>query len=247
MVIFKFIINFFQRLIRHLYWIYQLQNASHGVNFTFGFPVIVEGKGSLSFGNHCHLKKNVGLKKAKDSKIIIGNNGFLDNESHILTSEKCCLLVGDNFKLGERSKLYVQNNWEFGNDVKIETYCSIFSREQGFYGCLKIKDGTHIGDNTIIDVTDNINIGYEVAIGPNCVLYTHDHDYSQKEKASWKGGTYTKPITIGDGAWIGSGVTILPGINIGSRCVVAAGSVITKNLEANSVYGGVPAKFIKSI
>lgn len=247
MVVLKTFINFFKRFIKHVYWLYQLQISTRGVNFKFDFPVVVEGKGTLGFGNHCQLKKRVAIKKARGSKISFGNKGFLDIESNILTNKKGFLIVGDNFKLGERSRLYIQNHWKIGNDVKIETHCSIFSREQGFYGCLTIKDGTHIGDNTIIDVTDNINIGNEVAIGPNCVLYTHDHDYAQTEKAAWKGGVYTKPINICDGAWIGSGVTILPGVTIGERCVVAAGTVITKNLEANSVYGGVPAKLIKSI
>ena len=247
MVIIRSIINYFQKLIKQLYWLYQLQMTSRGVNFNFEFPVIIEGKGLLSFGSNCQLKKRVTIKKARGSKISFGNKGFLDVESNILTNEKGTLLVGENFKLGERTRLFVQNHWEFGNDVKIETHCSIFSREHGYYGRLNIKDGTHIGDNTIIDVTDDINIGNEVAIGPNCVLYTHDHDYTQKDKASWKGGVYTKPISIGDGAWIGSGVTILPGVTVGERCVVAAGSVITKNLDPNSVYGGVPAKLIKSI
>jgi acetyltransferase-like isoleucine patch superfamily enzyme len=54
-------------------------------------------------------------------------------------------------------------------------------------------------------------------------------------------------IIIDDGSTDGSGVTLLPGVTIGKRAVIAAGSVVTKSVEAESIYGGVPAKFIKRI
>ena len=55
------------------------------------------------------------------------------------------------------------------------------------------------------------------------------------------------PIRIGKNVWIGSNSTILPGVTIGDNSVVAAGAVVTKNVEANTIVGGVPAKIIKKI
>ncbi len=58
---------------------------------------------------------------------------------------------------------------------------------------------------------------------------------------------YPKPIHIGKNVWIGSGAIVLPGVTIGDNSIVGAGSVVTKNVEPNSVVAGNPAKFIKSI
>lgn len=55
------------------------------------------------------------------------------------------------------------------------------------------------------------------------------------------------PVTIGNDVWIGGNVTILPGVNIGDKAVIAAGAVVTKDVPANTVAGGVPAKVIKEL
>ncbi len=55
------------------------------------------------------------------------------------------------------------------------------------------------------------------------------------------------PVIIGDNVWIGASVTIVPGVTIGDNAIIAAGAVVTKNVEPNTVVGGVPAKFIKNI
>ena len=137
-----------------------------------------------------------------------------------------------------------RTDWSIGDEVQIATHCAIFSREGGVAGKVQIGDGTHIGDHSIIDCAANVIIGKEVAIGPNCVLYSHDHDYASDSSAAWKGGLICKDITIEDGAWVGSGVTILPGVTIGKRAVIAAGAVVTKDIPAHTIWGGIPAKQI---
>ena len=122
----------------------------------------------------------------------------------------------------------LRTDWTIGDEVQIATHCAIFSREGGVAGKVQIGDGTHIGDHSIIDCAANVIIGKEVAIGPNCVLYSHDHDYTSESSAAWKGGLICKDIMIEDGAWVGSGVTILPGVTIGKRAVIAAGAVSQK-------------------
>lgn len=59
--------------------------------------------------------------------------------------------------------------------------------------------------------------------------------------------TYPAPIVLGKNVWIGSNATILQGVTIGDNAIVAAGAVVTKDVAANTVVGGVPAKFIRNI
>lgn len=61
------------------------------------------------------------------------------------------------------------------------------------------------------------------------------------------GGGKIGKITVGDGCWIGTNVTILPGVNIRNGCVIGAGSLVTKDCEPNGLYVGVPAKRIKEL
>ncbi len=88
-----------------------------------------------------------------------------------------------------------------------------------------------------------ITIGDGVFIGHNVVLATATHDLDPRMNRK----LYYKPIKICDNVWIGSNATILQGVTIGEWAVVAAGAVVTKNVEPYTVVGGVPAKFIKKI
>lgn len=91
----------------------------------------------------------------------------------------------------------------------------------------------------------NVTIGQNCNIGPFVRLASDSHELGG---ASRRAGRATfKPITVGDGTWIGANVTVLGGVTIGAGCVVAAGSVVTKDVPANTMVGGVPAKVIKTL
>ncbi|NMA15463.1 MAG: hypothetical protein GX930_09575 [Clostridia bacterium] len=247
MIIFKLFRYIIIRILRQAYWIFNLSRIK-GIRYsTIQFPVIVEGRGKIVIGKNAALNRYANLKIANNALLKTGRNTNFDCETDIRLGNAGNLTIGDDFLLERGSRLFTSNKWEIGNQVKIATNCAIFPRESGYQGILTINDGTHIGDNTIIDVCDHITIGKEVAIGPNCIIYTHDHDYTQPDKPAWKGGVITKPVVIKDGAWIGSGVTILPGITIGERAVVAAGAVVTKDIEPRTIVGGVPAKIIRAL
>ena len=111
-------------------------------------------------------------------------------------------------------------NIEFGGFVYI-------NHNSVFLDCAKIK----IGENTLI--------------GPNCGFYTAAHPTDAKERL--KGLEYAKPITIGKEVWIGGNTTIMPGVSIGDRAVIGAGSVVTKNIPPNVVAVGNPCIPIKGI
>jgi len=88
-----------------------------------------------------------------------------------------------------------------------------------------------------------ITIEDQVLIGPQVKLVTENHPLDPTARK----GLITKPIIIRRNAWIGAGATILPGVTVGENAVVAAGAVVSKDVPANSVVGGVPSKFIRNI
>lgn len=88
-----------------------------------------------------------------------------------------------------------------------------------------------------------ITIGDRALIGHNVVMATLNHD----EKPSKRGDMHPAPIVIGNDVWIGANATILAGVTIGDGAIVAAGAVVTRDVPAYTIVGGVPAKLIRSI
>ena len=235
------------RIIRNLFWFYRLNSTSIGSQTKIAFPIIIEGKGKLTIGNNSVVGCRANLGSGIGTELTFGDNVTLDDNVYVRIGGNAKVSFGDKIKLGRHCEIYTNADWVIEDNVKIESYCALFAREPGKNGKLTIGKGSHIGDYTIIDLVDDVTIGKEVALGPRCTLYTHDHSYSDKEKAAWKGPLIKKNIVIRDGVWVGSNVTILPGVEIGEHAVIAAGSVVTQNVEPHTVYGGVPAKKIKQI
>ena len=86
-------------------------------------------------------------------------------------------------------------------------------------------------------------IGDGCQIGHNVVFATLNHGLAPADRKH----TYPAPITLGRNVWVGSNSTILQGVTVGDNAVIAAGAVVTKDVPAGTVVGGVPAKFIKKI
>ena len=112
-------------------------------------------------------------------------------------------------------------------------------------GDVTIGDYTRIGiHNTIIGP---VCIGNHVNLAQGITITALNHNFEDASKRIDEQGISTKPVVIGDDVWIGANAVILPGVTIGSHCVVAAGAVVTKDVPDNCVVGGVPAKVIKKI
>lgn len=88
-----------------------------------------------------------------------------------------------------------------------------------------------------------IYIGDKVLIGHHATIVTLNHGFAPADRHD----LIPSPVVIGDNVWLGSNVTILPGVTIGDNAVVAAGAVVTKDVPANTVVAGVPAKFMRTI
>jgi galactoside O-acetyltransferase len=121
--------------------------------------------------------------------------------------------------------------------------------EQPFY-CdygynISVGENFYANFNMVILDEAPVVFGDNVFIAPNCGFYTAGHPVDALERR--KGLEYARPITIGNDVWIGAGVSVLPGVTIGDNCVIGAGSVVTKDIPANSVAAGNPCKVIKLI
>ncbi len=84
-----------------------------------------------------------------------------------------------------------------------------------------------------------ISIGNHCKIGPRCQFFTPQHPIDWQERM--QPVETCLPITIGDNCWLGGGVTVLPGVTIGPRCIIAAGSVVVHDIPADSLAAGNPA------
>jgi maltose O-acetyltransferase len=109
----------------------------------------------------------------------------------------------------------------------------------------------NIGENVffnfncvVLDVME-VKIGSRTLFGPNVQVYTATHPMNHKERAS--GVEFAKPIVIGEDVWVGGSVVICPGVTIGDRCVIGAGSVVTKDLPPDVFAAGNPCKVIRPL
>lgn len=117
-----------------------------------------------------------------------------------------------------------------------------------YYPNASIEIGNRCKINgTVIHANEKVVLGDDCRIGPGTVICDNDSHrvaLSVQERAR---SPKTTPICIGNNVWIGMNCIILKGVNIADNAIIAAGAVVTKNCEANAIYAGNPAKFVKYI
>lgn len=114
------------------------------------------------------------------------------------------------------------------------------------YGCnVKVGDNTVINHSGVFLDTNEINIGKHALIGPKSGLYGAIHPFDVEARN--EGIEKAKTINIGDGAWLGGKVTVVPGVRIGKHSVIGAGSVVTKDIPDDVVAVGNPCRVIRKI
>ena len=142
------------------------------------------------------------------------------------------VIFGDDCKILSRAKEY--QNYIYPVSLSVMTKDTIVEIGSGveLVGCFfRIRYGLKIGNKTVI--------------APGVRIIDHDHDTNpQKRHDNIFPG---KEIVIGKNVWIGYDSTILKGVNIGDGAIIAAGSIVTKDVKSNTLVGGIPAKKIKEI
>jgi len=133
-----------------------------------------------------------------------------------------------------RKCIYKIAGVKIGKESVVHMWCNFFEPKNIVIG----KDSV-IGDHAFLDGRKTIIIGDHVDIASYVLIYNSEHDLSSYDFAAIE-----EPVKINDYVFIGPRAIILPGVNIGKGSVVAAGAVVTKDVEPFSVVGGVPAKVI---
>ena len=110
---------------------------------------------------------------------------------------------------------------------------------------LKIGEKVFFNFNCVVLDVTYVTIGSRTLFGPNVQVYSATHPLDFQERAS--GLEYAKPISIGEDVWIGGSAVICPGVTIGDRTVIGAGSVVTKNIPADVFAAGNPCKVIRQL
>ncbi|NOU82458.1 acyltransferase [Paenibacillus sp. LMG 31459] len=112
---------------------------------------------------------------------------------------------------------------------------------------LSVGDNVSIHSHCYIEALGGVEIGNDVSIAQACSIFSVNHTWKDPNVPIKYNEINLAKVIIMDDVWVGSSCKILSGVTIGKRSVIGAGAVVTKNVDGNSLYGGVPAKKIKSI
>ncbi|TGN26864.1 acyltransferase [Empedobacter tilapiae] len=155
-------------------------------------------------------------------KFLRNTNGNIGLLLRYVVLKNLCKSLGDNVSIQPGVFIFNPDKISIGNNVSIHPMC-------------------------YIEGAGEIEIGNDVSIAHASTLISTNHQWNDLEKPiKYNKETFGK-IVINDDVWIGCGVRVLSDVTIGSRSIIAAGAVVNRNVENNSIYGGVPAKKIKEI
>lgn len=146
---------------------------------------------------------------------------------------------GAKIRRKTRIDVFPYNRFYLGSKSTIEDFCTI----NNGVGEIQIGNNTRIGIGSVL--IGPVSIGDDVRLAQNVVVSGLNHNYQDITIPISEQGVTTEQVYIGDETWIGANAVILPGVFIGKHCVVAAGSIVNKNIPSNSVVAGNPARIIK--
>jgi maltose O-acetyltransferase len=177
---------------------------------------------------------------------MLAGDSYLADDPRLVHDSRRARRLMDQLNLGaaddppQRRRILTELLGAFGEEAEIRPplYC-----DYGYQ--IRVGARTFINVGLVALDVAAIIIGEDVQIGPNVQLLTPTHPLeAEPRRAKWEAA---KPITIEDNVWLGGGVIVLAGATIGENTVVGAGAVVTKNLPANVIAVGNPARVIRSL
>lgn len=172
----------------------------------------------LTAGSAVHRFMVAAAEDARRITCEINNVFHTDDELRALFSRLIGEEIDGDFRLFPPFYTDFGRNIRLGRRVFINSGC-----------CFQDQGGIFIGDDCLI--------GHQV------VIATLNHDLAPAHRGSMR----PSPVRIGNNVWIGAHATLLPGVNVGNNSVIAAGAVVSRDVPANTVVAGVPAKIIRTI
>lgn len=179
-----------------------------------------------------------------------GSKGILLIGKSVAIRQPRFLTVGKNFvaETGCEINCISNRGIVFGNNVTVGSFALI--RPSNIYGGeigegLRIGNHSNIGPFAYVGCSGFIEIGNNVMISPRVSLYAENHNFSDVERPMKEQGVTKKFIKIEDDCWIAANSIILAGVTVGKGAIVAAGSVVTKDVPPFAIVAGNPAKVLK--
>ena len=147
------------------------------------------------------------------------------------------------FFLGRGLELKIEPRGEirFGRFTWIGDGTKIRSHE----GFVEIGEKTVMGQECTISAYQRVRIGNECVIADRAMFIDFDHGIVEVERPIRLQGIYKRDVEVGNNVWIGYGACVLRGVSVGDNSVIGANSVVTKDVPANAVVGGIPARIIR--
>lgn len=205
-----------------------LYNIIYGKSYSYkgnGVAIhVLRLNGSLSIVNEGRMS-NCRIK-------VIGNNNCITLDKHTNIKRCSILIKGNNCILDIK-----------GGRIMIDTSLELLDSDTKII----VKSNTGFNKNRLVVA----GIGNEINIGSDCIFAEHSEIWASDTHSildieTNKRINRDKPIKIADKVWIGNRAMIMKGVNIGSNSVIAAGSIVTKDVQANSLEGGIPSKCLKN-
>lgn len=166
----------------------------------------------------------------------IGDSLKLSNGAKLQLNDNLCLNLNRMGKNGRSSILRMDKN----SVLECDGFGFMYGADIILFENSKLA----LGKNSFINSDCKIRCHKEIIIGEGCAI-SHDFTIMDSDAHELNGNRNLNPIHIGNHVWIGTRVTILNGVNIGDGAVIAAGALVTDNVPAGALVGGVPAKVLK--
>jgi maltose O-acetyltransferase len=141
--------------------------------------------------------------------------------------------------LWARRRLLQARGHQFGSWSRIRARTLVLGSQ------LVLGRDVFINEDCVLEAIEMIQIGDETHLARGVRIFTLTHHIGGQGRRA--GDQYARPVRIADGVWVGAGATILPGITVNAGAVIAAGSVVTKDVAANTLVGGTPAREIRAL
>jgi acetyltransferase-like isoleucine patch superfamily enzyme len=176
-------------------------------------------------------------------------DGYLFVGKHVLLRHPRHLSVGHAVTIGHYVLIDAlsRDGVRLGDNVSIGDFATIKATgvisELGIG--LGIGDNSNLGQYSFVGASGGVQIGRNVLVGQRVNFHSENHVFTDSDRPIKVQGTSRRGITVCDDCWIGSGSIVLDGVTIGEGAVVAAGSVVTKDVPPHTIVGGVPARVIK--
>jgi acetyltransferase-like isoleucine patch superfamily enzyme len=177
-----------------------------------------------------------------------GGRFFLGRQTKILFPSH--LSVGRNVAIGDYVYMncYGRHGITLGNNVRIREFgwVQVTSHLTNPGDGLTIGDNTYVGPHSVLGAGAHLEIESEVTLGAYVQLLAENHRFADPQLPINEQGVSRRGITVEHGCWLGNGVIVLDGVRIGARSIIGAGSIVTRDIPADSVAAGNPARVLRS-